>query len=46
LAAMECSVEQRVTSGDHDILIGRLVRAQVAEGDPLLYFASRYRTLS
>jgi len=46
LAAIECSVEHRVTSGDHDILIGRMVRAEVADGDPLLYFASRYRTLS
>jgi flavin reductase (DIM6/NTAB) family NADH-FMN oxidoreductase RutF len=46
LAAIECAVEQRVTSGDHDILIGRMVRAQVAEGEPLLYFASRYRALS
>jgi flavin reductase (DIM6/NTAB) family NADH-FMN oxidoreductase RutF len=46
LAAIECAVEQRVTSGDHDILIGRMVRAEVAEGEPLLYFASRYRALS
>jgi flavin reductase (DIM6/NTAB) family NADH-FMN oxidoreductase RutF len=46
LAAIECSVEQRVTSGDHDILIGRMIHARVADGEPLLYFASRYRALS
>lgn len=45
LAAIECAVEQRVTSGDHDILIGRMVRAQVTEGEPLVYFASAYREL-
>jgi flavin reductase (DIM6/NTAB) family NADH-FMN oxidoreductase RutF len=46
LAAIECAVEQRVTSGDHDILIGRMVRAQVVDGEPLVYFGSRYRALS
>ncbi len=46
LAAIECSVEQRVASGDHDILIGRMVRAEVAEGEPLIYYASDYRELA
>jgi 4-hydroxyphenylacetate 3-hydroxylase, reductase component len=42
LAAIECAAEQRFTSGDHDIFVGRMVRAAVAEGKPLLYFASAY----
>jgi flavin reductase (DIM6/NTAB) family NADH-FMN oxidoreductase RutF len=45
LAAMECAVDQRVTAGDHDIFIGEMVNCQIAEGEPLLYFASRYRAL-
>jgi flavin reductase (DIM6/NTAB) family NADH-FMN oxidoreductase RutF len=45
LAAMECEVEQRVTSGDHDIFVGRMVRAVVEDGEPLIYYASRYREL-
>lgn len=45
LAAIECAVERIVAAGDHDVLIGRMVRAQVAEGAPLVYFASRYREL-
>ena len=45
LAAMECEVDQRVTSGDHDILIGRMMRIVVEEGNPLIYYASRYRGL-
>jgi len=45
LAAIECQLEQRVTVGDHDIFIGRMVAAKVTEAAPLLYFASAYRKL-
>lgn len=45
LARIECAVHDRFVSGDHDILVGRMVHARVAEGDPLLYFASRYREI-
>jgi flavin reductase (DIM6/NTAB) family NADH-FMN oxidoreductase RutF len=45
LARMELAVHERIASGDHDIFIGRMVRAQVADGDPLLYYASRYREI-
>jgi flavin reductase (DIM6/NTAB) family NADH-FMN oxidoreductase RutF len=46
LAAIECRVYQRFLSGDHDILVGLMLHAEVAEGDPLIYFASRYRGLA
>jgi len=46
LASIECAVDQRVTAGDHDILIGEMVSARVAEGEPLIHFASRYRALA
>jgi len=46
IAAIECAAHQRFTSGDHDILVGKMIHARVAEGDPLLYFASRYRKLA
>jgi flavin reductase (DIM6/NTAB) family NADH-FMN oxidoreductase RutF len=46
LAAIECAVYQRHSAGDHDILIGEVVRACVSDGDPLIYFASRYRKLA
>jgi flavin reductase (DIM6/NTAB) family NADH-FMN oxidoreductase RutF len=45
LAHIECSVEQRISSGDHDIFVGRMVRAVVEDGKPLIYFASGYREL-
>jgi flavin reductase (DIM6/NTAB) family NADH-FMN oxidoreductase RutF len=46
LAAIECSVDQRITAGDHDIFVGEMVNARVAEGEPLIHFASRYRALA
>jgi flavin reductase (DIM6/NTAB) family NADH-FMN oxidoreductase RutF len=45
LAAIECAVRQRFTAGDHDIFVGEMVRARVAEGAPLVHFASHYRRL-
>jgi flavin reductase (DIM6/NTAB) family NADH-FMN oxidoreductase RutF len=45
LAAMECRVHHRFVSGDHDIFVGEMVRAQVTGGEPLIYYASRYRGL-
>jgi len=46
LAAIECEVHDRFLSGDHDILVGLMVRADVAEGSPLVHFAGRYRRLA
>jgi flavin reductase (DIM6/NTAB) family NADH-FMN oxidoreductase RutF len=46
LAAMECQVHQRFLSGDHDIVVGQMLHAQVTEGSPLVHFASRYRRLA
>ena len=45
IAQMELEVFQRVTSGDHDIFVGRMVRAVAADGDPLLYYAGQYRDI-
>lgn len=45
LAQIECAVHHRVTSGDHDIFIARMVRAHVADGDPLIHFGGAYHHL-
>ena len=45
LAAIECRVHHRFTSGDHDILIGEMVKADTTDGEPLIYYASQYRKL-
>lgn len=46
LAAIECRVYQRFLSGDHDIMVGEMLHAKVAEGSPLIHFASRYHRLA
>lgn len=48
LATLECRTEQRVTAGDHTLVIGRVLTARVpsADGGPLTYFNGRYRHLA
>jgi flavin reductase (DIM6/NTAB) family NADH-FMN oxidoreductase RutF len=47
LATVECRTEQRVPSGDHTLVIGRVLSATAPESGagPLTYFRGRYRTL-
>ncbi|MBO1337909.1 flavin reductase [Streptomyces sp. VRA16 Mangrove soil] len=47
LATLECRTEQRVTAGDHTLVIGRVLGATLpsADGGPLMYFRGRYRNL-
>jgi len=45
LASMECRTSHRFTAGDHDIFVGEMLAARVADGEPLIYFASQYRGL-
>ena len=44
--SMECRVLERICAGDHVILIGEVVGADIAGGAPLLYYASGYRSLT
>jgi flavin reductase (DIM6/NTAB) family NADH-FMN oxidoreductase RutF len=45
LAFIECAMRNRVPAGDHDIVIGEVLDAQIEEGLPLIYYASSYRKL-
>lgn len=46
LATMECAVVDRQAAGDHLIVLGRVLRLNVATpGEPLVFFRSRYRSL-
>jgi 4-nitrophenol 2-monooxygenase / 4-nitrocatechol 4-monooxygenase, reductase component len=40
LASVECTVQQRIPGGDHEIIVGRVSRADASENDagPLLYW--------
>lgn len=48
LATLECHTEQRVTAGDHTLVIGRVLASTspTADGGPLTYFRGRYRQLA
>jgi 3-hydroxy-9,10-secoandrosta-1,3,5(10)-triene-9,17-dione monooxygenase reductase component len=46
LAALECYTVHRFAAGDHDIFVAQMVTARLAEGRPLVYYASRYRQLA
>ncbi len=43
LATIECKITQRISAGDHTILLGEVVHLQAHEGTPLLYWSSSYR---
>ncbi len=46
-AWLECSVEQEIAAGDHDIVLFRLHRAAVADGIlPLVFHSSDFHTLA
>jgi len=46
LATLECATHQRFASGDHDILVGEVIRVKVKEGEPLVHFSGHYRKLA
>jgi flavin reductase (DIM6/NTAB) family NADH-FMN oxidoreductase RutF len=45
LARFECAKWKTIEAGDHFILLGEVRSIDVQEGQPLLYFGSRYRRL-
>ncbi|MEM6933666.1 MAG: flavin reductase family protein [Pseudomonadota bacterium] len=45
LARFDCAMHQRVTAGDHDILMGRVIGFSRHEGQALVYHSGSFRTL-
>jgi len=45
LAYLECRLHSAQAAGDHTIFIAEVEHVEVREGDPLLYFRSRYREI-
>ena len=45
LACLECATRQVIDGGDHTILLAEVVSIHTADGDPLLYFNSRYHRI-
>jgi flavin reductase (DIM6/NTAB) family NADH-FMN oxidoreductase RutF len=46
LAHLECATVNMHLEGDHSIFVGRVERARVGDGHPLVYFRGRYDRLS
>src|SRR6266480_1286532 len=45
LAYLECRLHTAQDAGDHTIFIAQVEEVLVREGDPLLYYRARYRTI-
>lgn len=43
LARFECETADRFTGGDHEMLLGRVLRMTAREGEPMVFSAGRYR---
>ncbi len=46
IATLECRVTDAYDGGDHSIFVGEVERANVYDGDPILYFRGDYRAIS
>ena len=46
LARFECKTADRFTGGDHEMLLGRVLRLCAREGEPMVFSAGRYRRLA
>lgn len=46
ICTLECRVTEQLPGGDHSIFVGEVVDAQVAGGQPLVYWRSAYRELT
>jgi flavin reductase (DIM6/NTAB) family NADH-FMN oxidoreductase RutF len=46
LGFVDCTLQEVLPGGDHDIFIGRIVAGEFREGRPLLYFAGKYAQLA
>lgn len=45
LSAFQCKIRNRVTAGDHTIVIGELVDYEIRDREPLIFYGSNYRSL-
>jgi flavin reductase len=46
VAYLDCRVYDILPGGDHDIFVGEIVAGDFEGGEPLLYYAGRYRRLA
>lgn len=46
ICAIECRLVQQLPGGDHSIFVGHVEDVVLTDGEPLVYFRSRYRDLA
>lgn len=46
VAFLDCRVHDVLPGGDHEIFVGEIVAGEYEGGEPLLYYAGRYRRLA
>jgi flavin reductase len=46
IAFLDCRVHEILPGGDHEIFVGEILAGDCLGGDPLLYYAGRYRRLA
>lgn len=45
LGYLDCKLVNTLPAGDHDMFVGEILAGQLGEGDPLLYYGGKYRSL-
>lgn len=45
MAVLECTIEEQIIAGDHEIFIGRVVGFSQNDGDPLLFHKGKLACL-
>lgn len=43
LASFACRAHERISGGDHTVLIGEVVETQIADGRPMLFYRRQFR---
>jgi flavin reductase (DIM6/NTAB) family NADH-FMN oxidoreductase RutF len=46
IAFLDCRVQEILPGGDHEIFLGEILAGEYSGGEPLLYFAGKYRKLA
>ncbi|MBM7572147.1 flavin reductase family protein [Aquibacillus albus] len=46
LTAISCKIRNRITAGDHMVIIAEVTDLEVNHGDPILYFGGNYRNIA
>ncbi|EWM13598.1 flavin reductase family protein [Kutzneria sp. 744] len=46
LSYFDCRLDESVTAGDHQILVGRALAAGASSGEPLVYYRSGYQWIT